>query len=168
MPLPAPNEFSFRQMREAMDAAYRDMAEVSGILPRDFDLEAELCLVTRAAFRHAHSFWPSEEQQAKAISLMEEWLTPEQLADWQKFNSFVVTGNATGKRYRIMKGNASFNVRELKRNTFGYGEKEVASLCFVPDNARTTGDVMLAQKIMLEQNELTALSVANRHTGSFR
>jgi hypothetical protein len=36
--------------------------------------------------------------------------------------------------------------------------------CFIPKGDLVPGDVMLAQKIALETNELAALAVANRFT----
>jgi hypothetical protein len=35
-------------------------------------------------------------------------------------------------------------------------------LCFVSTTANSLGDIMLAQKIMLETNETKALKIANR------
>ena len=40
--------------------------------------------------------------------------------------------------------------------------RHVCKWCFVPDGDLVAGDVMLAQKIALETNERSALSVAHR------
>ena len=42
--------------------------------------------------------------------------------------------------------------------------RRVDVLCFLPEKYVPVSDVMLAQKIMLENDELAALSVAIRHT----
>ena len=71
--------------------------------------------------------------------------------------AFDVTGCHSGKRYRILHG-TSLNVHELD----GAGVPQVC-WCFVPNGGYcVAGDVMLAQKIALETDELSALAVANK------
>ena len=95
-----------------------------------------------------------EAANKKSIDLMKNWLTPKQLEEYQQTSAFEVIGNHTGTHYHIH--NASpYNVVELDRGV------RRRRLCFVPDNANALGDVMLAQKIMLETNERKALEVAN-------
>ena len=121
-------------------------------------LHDELVAVTRRAF-FAFSFGDTStiEADQKSIALLKEWLTPEQLKDFEQKEAFEVIGNATGKRYRIHKCR-SFGVYELGRgHDFVYSR-----LCLVPENALAYGDIMLAQKIMLETNEVRALAIANR------
>ena len=87
----------------------------------------------------------------KSLALLQSWLSPEQLDEFKKTNSFEVTGSRSKKRYRILQSTA-FNVSPLG---------ESYKLCFVPDGADSVGDIMLAQKIMLENDEPKALAVAN-------
>jgi len=93
--------------------------------------------------------------QARANALLKQWLSPTQRAQYEREQHFDVTGSASGIRYRIHHG-AQFNVEELDAD--GYG---VAALCFTPEGALAVGDVMLAQKIALETDEVAALAVAN-------
>lgn len=67
-----------------------------------------------------------------------------------------MTGSHTGKHYRISRGHA-MNVDELDE----HGE-HAAAWCFGPEEVPHIGDVMLAQKIALENNEQAAIGLANR------
>jgi len=86
--------------------------------------------------------------------LLREWLSPEQLAQYDEHSHFEVIGCRTGKRYRIDHG-VGLNVYELD----GAGRPR-AGWCFVPKDNLVAGDVMLAQKIALETDERGALAVA--------
>ena len=89
---------------------------------------------------------------------MREWLSHEQLAQFDANNYFEVIGCHSGKRYRICHGNEA-NIVELDdraRPTTGW--------CFVPDEHLVAGNVMLAQKIALETDERGALEKANKFT----
>jgi hypothetical protein len=86
--------------------------------------------------------------------LLREWLSAEQLAQFNKHGYFEVTGCQSGKRFRIRYG-AATNIYELDQ----YGRPK-AGWCFVPNEPLVPGDVMLAQKIALETDELGALAVA--------
>lgn len=88
----------------------------------------------------------------KSLALLKEWLSPSQLKEYEQTNSFEVVGCHTGKRYRILQSTV-FNVSPLGTNQ---------KLCFVPENAESVGDIMLAQKIALETDEKRALVVANK------
>jgi hypothetical protein len=93
---------------------------------------------------------------ARGITLLREWLSPEQRAQFDAFKCFDVTGCNSGKRYRIQHG-VSTNIHELDdvgRPALGW--------CFVPGGNLVPGDVMLAQKIALETNESGALAVAQK------
>ena len=94
------------------------------------------------------------ESEVRGIKLLREWLSAEQLVQFNKYGYFEVTGCKTGKRYRIRYGTAT-NIHELGR----YGHP-TAGWCFVPNQQLVPGDVMLAQKIALETDELSALVVA--------
>ena len=96
------------------------------------------------------------ETEARALTLLKEWLSPEQRACYERFRYFEVVGSHTGTRYRIHHGTQT-NVEELSHT----GQR-VCKWCFVPEGNLVVGDVMLAQKIALETNERDALSVARR------
>jgi hypothetical protein len=104
--------------------------------------------------RHREFF--EDTREARGIKLLREWLSPEQLAQFDAKRYFDVIGCNSGKRYRIRYGSAT-NVYEIDgdgRSTVGW--------CFVPTGYLVAGDVMLAQKIGLETHELRALAVANK------
>ena len=97
-------------------------------------------------------------REERGLKLLREWLSQEQLAQFDANNYFEVIGCHTGKRYRICHGNGA-NIVELDdraRPTTGW--------CFVPNEHLVAGDVMLAQKIALETDEQGALAKANRFT----
>ena len=93
-------------------------------------------------------------REARGLELLREWLSPEQLAQYDANSYFEVTGCDSGKRYRICH-RTTMNVYEVDlvgnpRNGW----------CFVPNAPLVAGDVMLAQKIALETDERGALVVA--------
>ena len=92
----------------------------------------------------------------RAITLLREWLSSGQREQYERTQHFDVLGSASGRRYRIYHG-TQFNIEDLDAE----GDA-VAALCFVPEGRLAVGDVMLAQKIALETNEMAALVVANR------
>jgi hypothetical protein len=87
---------------------------------------------------------------------LRHWLSTEQRAQFDAMNFFDVVGCGTGKRYRIHYGRLA-NVQEIGEA----GDSKMGS-CFVPKGYLVAGDVMLAQKIALETDELAALAVARR------
>ena len=100
--------------------------------------------------------------EARGLNLLREWLSPEQLAQFDAKGYFDVIGCHSRKKYRIRCG-LSANIDEL----------DVAGVprigwCFVPEIYLVAGDVMLAQKIALETNERDALAVANRFPRNLR
>ncbi|SRR5258708_40271246 len=96
------------------------------------------------------------EREARGLELLKEWLSPEQVAQYDAKSYFEVTGCHSGKRYRINHG-TSMNIHELD----GAGCPCVG-WCFTPKGYLVAGDVMLAQKIALETDERGALAVANK------
>nr|WP_245283723.1 hypothetical protein [Bradyrhizobium sp. URHD0069] len=96
----------------------------------------------------------SNEAEVRGFRLLREWLSPEQLAQYDAHNYFDVTGCHSGRRYRIRHGTAT-NIYEL--DNFG---RPRTGWCFVPRDRLVPGDVMLAQKIALETDESAALRVA--------
>ena len=94
--------------------------------------------------------------EQKAASLLGEWLSPSQRAQYDKEGQFEVTGCHSGKRYRILHRRQT-NVIELDDRG-----ARVASWCFRPEGDLAMADIMLAQKIALETNEHVTLAIANR------
>jgi hypothetical protein len=93
--------------------------------------------------------------EAKGLSLLRSWLTPEQDEQWSRDSEFEVVGCDTGARYRITSG-TTMNVIELDKNG-----RSVKRWCFTPVGPMVQGDVLLAQKIALETMENYARSLAN-------
>jgi hypothetical protein len=92
------------------------------------------------------------------LKLLREWLSQEQLTQYDAHRYFEVIGCHTGKRYRICHGTAA-NVFEL--DDAGLPRE---GWCFVPNDHLVAVDVMLAQKIGLETDERGALATANNFT----
>ena len=103
---------------------------------------------------------PSSSEQ-RGLELLREWLSREQLAQYDAHNYFEVIGCHTRKRYRISYG--------LGRNVVELDDAALPKQgwCFVPDDQLVAGDVMLAQKIALETDEQGALAKANNFTPRF-
>jgi hypothetical protein len=95
-------------------------------------------------------------REARGITLLREWLSPMQRAQFDASKSFDVVGCDSGRRYRILYGKVT-NVHEIDD-----AGRPVMGWCFVPSEHLVAGDVMLAQKIALETNERATLAVANR------
>ena len=88
--------------------------------------------------------------------MLKEWLSPEQLEQYESYRYFDVTGRQSGKRYRIRYG-VGMNINEIDSRG-----RRLTGLCFVPVGTLVAGDTMLAQKIALETDEASALAVARR------
>ena len=97
-----------------------------------------------------------DDREARGMTLLREWLSPQQLRQLEAYNYFEVIGCDSGTRYRIKYG-VSTNVVELD----GDGRPR-EGWCFIPQGNLVAGDVMLAQKIALETNERGALAIANQ------
>jgi hypothetical protein len=111
------------------------------------------CLHLARAFRDWY-LRPSTIEQ-RGLDLLKEWLSQEQLAQYDAHKYFDVIGCHTGRRYRIHHGNGA-NVVELNDAALPR-----TGWCFVPNDHLVAGDVMLAQKIALETDERGALAAAN-------
>ncbi|MCE3258245.1 MAG: hypothetical protein K0Q64_2328 [Nitrobacter vulgaris] len=88
------------------------------------------------------------------MRLLREWLSPVQRMQFAKNEYFEVVGGDTGRRYRIYPGTMS-NVFEIDET----GHPRLG-LCFRTTGELPIGDVMLAQKIGLENCERSVLAVA--------
>ena len=113
-------------------------------------------LTCALAFGHIRDVSQRRIAEEKGLVLLKQWLSPAQLAQYEKSNYFEVTGGDSGKRYRI-RSTHQMNVDELDER----GLRSV-SYCFGPEGEFPIGDVMLAQKIALENNEQATLALANR------
>ena len=94
--------------------------------------------------------------EGRSLRLLRQWLSAAQRAQFAERGYFEVVGGDTGKRYRIYAG-AATNVCEVDEK----GRKKVG-LCFLPIGELPIGDVLLSQKIALENSESGALAVARR------
>lgn len=97
-----------------------------------------------------------------AVETLKRFLNPDQLADYVNTQSFVVIGNATGKRYRILPAQTT-NIRELNKR----GEP-CEAWCFLPAppaGPLPMADVQLMQKLCLECDETETIKIAV-HQGS--
>jgi hypothetical protein len=80
-----------------------------------------------------------ENSDARGLKLLQEWLSPQQLEQYNTSRHFEVVGCHTGKMYRIHYG-VSANIDELDDS----GRPQVC-YCFM-EPTLVPGDVMLAQK----------------------
>jgi hypothetical protein len=96
--------------------------------------------------------------EGRALRLLREWLSPEERDLLARKGHFEVVGGETGARYRIHVG-TSMNVCQLDHRG-----KPLVGLCFLPVGNLEMGDVMLAQKIAIENRESVVMAVAHRFT----
>jgi len=81
---------------------------------------------------------PSRNTRGQSVK---EWLSPEQLAQYESYRYFDVIGGQSGKRYRIRYG-TSMNICEIDSRG-----RTIEGLCFAPNEILVAADVMLTQKI---------------------
>ena len=81
------------------------------------------------------------QSERRGINLLKEWLSPEQLAQYESHRYFDVIGGQSGKRYRIRYG-TSMNIFEIDSRG-----RTIEGLCFAPNEILVAADVMLTQKI---------------------
>jgi hypothetical protein len=112
--------------------------------------------LTRWALRELYrTFRREKDRRTRGLLLLREWLSPQQLAQYSAKGYFDVVGCDTGRRYRIRHGTAG-NVHEIDSSG-----RAGTRFCFLPVGGLVEGDVMLAQKIAIETDELKTLAVAN-------
>jgi hypothetical protein len=90
----------------------------------------------------------------KGLALLREWLSPEQLSDFDHHGHFYVVGSVSGIKYRI-RLNTPYNIDVMS------GTEIVKQLCFGPEGIDCIGDLMLAQKLAIELCEGEALRATN-------
>ena len=81
-----------------------------------------------------------DAREARGITLLREWLSPMQRAQFDASKYFDVVGCDSGRRYRIHYGKVT-NVQQIDE-----AGKPVTGWCFVPSGGLVAGDVMLVQK----------------------
>ena len=108
------------------------------------------------ALREWYRTTAAADPEARATTLLREWLSPQQRAQFDAEGYFDVVGCDSGKRYRIRHGTQR-NIYELD-----HAGRPQVGWCFVPRDCRVAGDVILAQKIALETDERGALVVAKQ------
>ena len=113
-----------------------------------------VCQLLRAVWEWFRYAGPASEPERRSLKLMRQWLSSAQRSQFDARGFFDVVGSHTGRRYRIRLG-TSTNISELDGL-----ENSVARWCLVPCENLPAGDVMLAQKIALENDEKSALAVA--------
>jgi hypothetical protein len=120
------------------------------------DAEYEIEIILEYQTPPPNYGYPDESAHQKSIELLKTWLSPEQIKDFEANRYFYVTGSHGGY-YRINEGTIS-NVLRISCN----GAISLKNMCVVPACVTSTGDVMLAQKIMLETDELNTYAIANK------
>jgi hypothetical protein len=98
-----------------------------------------------------------KEPEERGRALLERWLSPTQLEQYRQHRYFEVIGCDSGRRYRVRHGR-QMNVHELDDRG-----RTAAVWCLLPQGRLPTGDVMLAQKIALENEEQIALAIARKN-----
>ena len=96
---------------------------------------------------------PAEE---KALALLKDNLTRAQRRQFRRNSKFRVRGSHTGRWYVIKPGRF--------QNVYMLGDDDetiVTGLCFSPQGLDYAGDIMLGQKIALENYEDEVLRIAN-------
>jgi hypothetical protein len=94
------------------------------------------------------------DREARGFALLMEWLSPEQSRCFDENGYFDVVGSDTLTRFRIHRG-TQVNIEQLAQDG-----RAIRAWCVLPEGDLVVGDVMLAQKIALENNESAILSVA--------
>ena len=94
--------------------------------------------------------------EGRSLRLLRAWLSPAQRAHFAEEGYFEVVVGDTGKQYRIYAG-AGMNLCEVDEKG-----RPILGLCFVPVGELPIGDVVLSQKIALENCESGVLAVARR------
>jgi hypothetical protein len=162
-----PNDLYRQATQQRAEMAAR--MPIGGLRFESVEQESVQHFVQQLAAQEEHAFLygtateaPRPHQpgpQQKAEKLLKSWLSEAQLARYEKKGWFEVVGNVTGQRYRIHRGITS-NIELIDA-----AGKRTGRICVVPKGLSALGDVMLAQKVALETDELGALKLANPDGG---
>lgn len=93
----------------------------------------------------------ARESQARAKAILWEHLNPEQREQLFLLDFFAVKGSKSGKIYRIANASTGNVIRE-----------DGVTYCLVPEEAMPQWDQLLAQKLMIEDNEKRFIRLAKR------
>ena len=115
-----------------------------------------LVLMELARCYHVRVARQRRQAEQKAGILLKQWLSPPQLAQYERDGTFDVTGSDSGKRYRIR------CERQMNVDEYDERDRRIAVWCFGPEGCLPLGDFILAQKLALENDEQATLVVANR------
>ena len=116
------------------------------------DERSRMRAISALFLRHGAQSTP----EGRSLRLLRAWLSPAQRAHFAEKGYFEVVGGDTGRQYRIHAG-AGMNVCEVDKMG-----RPTLGLCFMPVGELPIGDIMLSQKIALENWESGALAVARR------
>ncbi len=93
----------------------------------------------------------------KAEGTFRQFLTPQQQADFLRHTYIMVRGGSSGRTYRIKYAQHS-NITLMSPD----GTRAVRDICFVPqETGLPIYDIMLMQKLCLENDEVATLAIAN-------
>ena len=124
------------------------------------DLTQYETMIRAAVPAHIKQSAPSYlKARTQSVALLREWLNPKQLEQYDRTGTFTVFGEATGTCYLINGNMTMFNVSALVDDCF-----EPPRLCFVPKGGLPIGDLLLAQKLALENDERSVFVAANYDT----
>lgn len=99
-------------------------------------------------------FNKNRRANSRSYDLLLQWLNPAQKRQWKSKKMFSVRGRSG--RFYVISRPAPFNIMILDSNKTYLGR-----MCIEPEGGLAGGDVLLAQKIMLETNEVGAYKIAN-------
>lgn len=97
---------------------------------------------------------PGSESRQKATDLLLNWLSEEQKQSYLENKTFIVIGGETGTKYRI-RSESQINIDVLT------GKLQGKRLCIVSQTYTPVEDQLLAQKLLIENNEDYFLEVAD-------
>lgn len=114
-----------------------------------------------ATQQHQEQQNPMVRARERAGALLKEELSPRQARQFEEHGVFLVTGSRTGRVYEVEFGRAG-NVYQVMDG------RRVRCFCMHVIDNLPTADNVLAQKLMLECDEMRFLRMANQTPGSGR
>jgi hypothetical protein len=126
--------------------------------PTQAELQASLARERAARERAEVQLVEERAAREKAELLLKQHLSEQQVRDLEANNFFdvdVFSKDGTRRKYRIKRGFAG-NIKLLNENG-----REIRSYCIHPSARVPDADAMLAQKLLLENDELLFLKTAN-------
>src|SRR4051812_24216277 len=105
-----------------------------GIDPVGVVLTVVAILTCALVLEHFHEVWDRRIAEEKGLTLLKQWLSRDQLAQYEKYGYFEVMGGNSGKHYRI-RPTRQMNVDELDPRGM-----RIAAWCFGPEGELPIGD----------------------------